>query len=109
MQTLTQLALLGGSKAVQSDPGDLFAWPIITQEDEQAVLEVLRRGAMSDTDVTRQFEQEFAAWQGTQYALGFNNGTAALHAAMFGCKVEVGDEVICPAMTYWASALPCRS
>ncbi len=109
MQTLTQLALLGGSKAVQSDPGDLFAWPIITQEDEQAVLEVLRRGAMSDTDVTRQFEQEFAAWQGTQYALGFNNGTAALHAAMFGCKVGVGDEIIGPSVTYWASALPCFS
>ncbi|HZO87633.1 MAG TPA: DegT/DnrJ/EryC1/StrS family aminotransferase [Chthonomonadaceae bacterium] len=110
MQTLTsELALLGGTKAVQSDPGDLFTWPLITEEDEQAVLEVLRRGGMSDTDVTKQFEQEFAAWQGAQYALGFNTGTAALHAALFGCKVGVGDEIICPSMTYWASALPCFS
>ena len=38
-----ELAILGGPKAVQSDPGDLFAWPIITQEDEEAVLSVLRK------------------------------------------------------------------
>jgi perosamine synthetase len=108
-QTMTSLALFGGPKAVRSDPGDLFRWPIVTAEDEAAVLEVLRRGAMSGIDVTRQFEQEFAAWQETRYALGFNNGTAALHAAMFGCHVGVGAEVICPSMTYWASALPCLS
>jgi len=107
MQTLTQLAIFGGPKAVQCDPGDMFIWPIITKEDEEAVLEVLRRGGMSDTDVTKQFEREFAAWQGTKYALGFNTGTAAIEAALFGCKIGVGDEIICPSLTYWASALPC--
>jgi perosamine synthetase len=98
------LALFGGEKAVRSDSGDIFKWPIITGEDEDAVLEVLRRGAMSDTDVTRKFEREFAAWQGTEYALGFNNGTSSLLAAMYGCGVGVGDEIICPSVTYWASA-----
>ena len=109
VKTDSQLALLGGPKAVQSEVGDLFKWPIVTEEDEQAVLEVLRRGAMSGTDVTVQFETEFAAWQGSKYALGFNNGTAALQTAMFGCKVGVGDEVICPSLTYWASAFPVFS
>jgi len=109
MQVKTQLALLGGPKTVQSDPGNIFTWPIITEEDEQAVLEVLRRGAMSGTDVTMQFEKEFAEWQGTRYALGMNNGTAAIQSAMFACGVGVGDEVICPSLTYWASALPCFS
>ena len=99
-----KLALFGGPKAVRSDPGDTFTWPVVTKEDEDAVLEVLRRGAMSDTDVTRKFEQEFAAWQGTRYALGFNTGTAAIHAAMFGCGVGVGDEIISPSVTFWASA-----
>ena len=64
---------------------------------------------MSGTDVTQQFEKEFAAWQGAQYALGFNNGTAALHAAMYGCGVGSGDEIICPSVTYWASAAPVYS
>ena len=104
-----ELAILGGRKAVQTDPGDIFGWPIITAEDEEAVLDVLRKKSMSGTDVTAQFEQEFAAWQGRKYALGFNNGTAALQAAMFGCGVGVGDEIICPSLTYWASAMPCFS
>ena len=104
-----KLAFLGGPKAVRSDPGDMFNWPIIDKEDEEAVLEVLRRGGMSSTDVTKQFEMEFSQWQGTDYALGFSSGTAALHGAMFGCKIGVGDEIICPSVTYWASALQAFS
>jgi dTDP-4-amino-4,6-dideoxygalactose transaminase len=100
------LALFGGSKAVQKENKKLFAWPIITKEDEKAVLEVLRRGGMSGLDVTKEFEKEYAAWQGVKYALGHSSGTASLHAAMFGCKVGVGDEIICPSVTYWASCLP---
>jgi len=97
------------TKTVTSSHDEVFAWPIITSEDEEAVLDVLRRKAMSGTDVTIAFEEEFAHWQGTRFALGFNNGTSAIHSAMFGCGVGVGDEVICPAVTYWASALPCYS
>ncbi|MCX7805913.1 MAG: DegT/DnrJ/EryC1/StrS family aminotransferase [Planctomycetota bacterium] len=101
-----RLAILGGPKARRSDPRDIFRWPIITEEDEEAALEVLRRGAMSGTDVTEKFEEEFAAWHGVRYALAFNNGTAALHSAMWACGVRAGDEVIGPSLTYWASLLP---
>jgi dTDP-4-amino-4,6-dideoxygalactose transaminase len=103
------LAIQGGSRAVQTDVGDIFKWPIITEEDERAVLEVLRAGKMSGTDVTMQFEKEFAAWHDMRYALAHNTGTAALQAAMFACKVGVGDEIIAPSLTYWASALPAFS
>jgi len=106
---MNKLAIKGGPKAVQTDPGDIFSWPIITKEDEEAALEVLRAGKMSGTDVTRKFEEEFAKWHGVKYALAHNNGTAALHAAMFGCGVGVGDEIICQSLTYWASALPALS
>lgn len=105
--TQSDLALLGGSKTVQLPADDLFTWPIVTKEDEDAVLEVLRAGAMSGTDVTKKFEVEFAAWQGTKFALGYHNGTAALQAAMFGCGIGRGDEIISPSLTYWASILPC--
>jgi len=37
-----QPALFGGPKAIQTDPGDTFDWPIITEEDEAACLECLR-------------------------------------------------------------------
>jgi dTDP-4-amino-4,6-dideoxygalactose transaminase len=101
----SQLAIFGGPKAIKSDPGDIFTWPIITKEDEDAVLDVLRKGTMSGKDVTIKFEQEFAAWLGKKYALGFCNGTAAIQAAMYGCSIGTGDEIICPSFTYWASAI----
>ena len=102
-------AIFGGRKAVQNVPEDIFEWPIITEEDEAAVLEVLRRRAMSGTDVTRKFEEEFTAWIRVEHALGFSSGTAALHGAMYGCGIGVGDEIICPSNTFWASALPVFS
>ncbi|MGQ9555137.1 MAG: DegT/DnrJ/EryC1/StrS family aminotransferase [Anaerolineae bacterium] len=105
----SQLALLGGSKAVKSDPGNMFDWPIITPEIEAAVLEVLRAGRMSGLDVTLKLEEEYAAWHGMKYALAHNTGTAALHGAMFGLGIGRGDEVICPSITYWASCLPVYS
>ena len=102
---MSELALLGGPRAITGDHKDMFTWPIITAEHEEAVLEVLRRGGMSGIDVTGQFEQEFAAWAGTRRGLGFSSGTASLQAAMFGVGMGVGDELIAPSLTYWASAL----
>ena len=109
MMANSKLALLGGPKAVQTDPEDMFTWPIITKEDEDAVLEVLRRGGMSGTDVTQEFEKEFAEWHGMDYAVGHSSGTAALQAAMWACGVGVGDEIIGPSLTYWATVLPVFS
>ena len=103
---MSELAINGGAPAVTTDPGDIFAWPIITQEHEEAVLEVLRAGTMSKTDVTRRFESAFAEWSGMPHALGFNTGTAAIHSALWACGVGSGSEVIGPSLTYWASVLP---
>ncbi|MBT7301487.1 MAG: DegT/DnrJ/EryC1/StrS family aminotransferase [Victivallales bacterium] len=106
MSGTDKLALLGGPKTVKLADGDIFTWPIVTEEDEQAVLAVLRRGGMSGTDVTKQFEKEMAEWHGVEHALGFSSGTAALHSAMWACGVRRGDEIIVPGFTYWASGLP---
>jgi dTDP-4-amino-4,6-dideoxygalactose transaminase len=100
------LALLGGKPAIDGRHPDLFHWPIVTDEDEQAVMGVLRAGAMSGTEITLQFEREFAQWMDLPHALATCNGTAALLASMWACGVGMGDQVICPSMTYWASALP---
>lgn len=107
--TTSALAINGGAKAITVDPGDIFAWPIVTKEDEEAVLEVLRRGGMSSNEVTKEFEKEYAAWMGMQHALAYPNGTEALRAAMWACGVGAGDEIICPSMTYWASCTSALS
>ncbi len=103
----TPLAIQGGDPAVTDDAEDLFTWPIITTEDEEAALDVLRRGAMSGTEITKQFENEFADWNGTEYGLGYCSGTASLSGAMYGVGIGVGDEVIGPSVTYWATIMPC--
>ncbi len=106
---MENLALLGGSPAITSDPDHLFAWPIVTPEMEDAVLEILRGGLISGLQITMKFEREFADWLETRYALAHNTGTAALHGALFGLGVGSGDEIICPSMTYWASCVPAFS
>jgi len=105
------LALTGGPKAIagKAMPPDLFRWPVVTAEDEAAVLEVLRTGQMSGSTITRAFEKEFAAWAGVPFALAYPNGTESLRAAMWACGVGAGDEVICPSMTYWASCTSALS
>lgn len=106
---MSKLAILGGPAAVRADLGDTFAWPIVTPEHEEAVLQVLRRGAMSGLDVTMEFERAYAQELGMKHALAFNNGTSAIHGALFGLGVGVGDEVLCPSLTYWASVLQLYS
>lgn len=100
---MSKLALLGGEKAVTITETDCFKWPIVTEEDEAAVLEVIREGRMSHSDITKDFEKDYCEWTGSKYALGTNNGTSALLSAMYGCGVGKGDEIICPSVTYWAS------
>ncbi|MCD4823949.1 MAG: DegT/DnrJ/EryC1/StrS family aminotransferase [Phycisphaerae bacterium] len=109
MQETQKLALLGGQKTVTSEPGDMFTWPIITQEHEDAVLKVLRAGNMSGMDITKEFEKEYAEAIGMKYSLACNNGTAAIHSAFYGMGIGVGDEVICPSLTYWASIISVYS
>lgn len=101
---MDELAILGGPKQIAEPNEEIMKWPIVTQEDEEAVLEVLRRGAMSANDVSKQFEVEFAGWIGRKYALTYPSGTEALRGAMWALGVGAGDEIICPSMTYWASA-----
>ena len=103
---MEKLALFGGKKAVKTIDESMTKWPIITAEEEEAVLDVLRTANMSGTDITKKFEKEFADWIGTKYALGFNNGTSSLFAAMYGVGIRKGDEIICPSVTYWASCTP---
>jgi len=101
-----KLALYGGRPEICEPAEALFHWPIVTPEDEAAVLGVLRAGTMSGTEITRQFETEFADYMELPFALATCNGTAAIQAALWACGIGAGDEIICPSMTYWASALP---
>jgi len=98
-----QLALRGGPPAVTVQPPDMSVWPLITDEDRQAVLGVLEARSMSLLDITTEFEKDYAAWIGQEFVLAHSTGTAALHGGMFGLGWGHGDEVITPTWTYWGT------
>lgn len=104
-----QLALLGGEMSIKSEASDIFAWPIVTDRHEQAVLDVLRARKMSGIEITKEFEKKYAESLGRKYALAYNNGTAAILGAMYALGIGLGDEVICPSITYWASVAQAYS
>lgn len=81
-------------------------WPQFDQQDEAAVLAILRHGNVSTHDVIRDLEAGYAEFVGRKHALAHCNGTAALMAAFHALDLQPGDEVLVPAATFWASALP---
>ncbi len=100
---MSELALLGGSKAVENIDLEIFKWPVVTDDHRKAVLDVIDRGAMSGLDVTDKFTAAYAKDFERKYGLMCNNGTAAIHSGFWALGVGAGDEVICPSMTFWAS------
>jgi len=80
----------------------------ITDEDRRAVMNVLDSGWLSMGPVTARFEDELCAFFGVDHALAVTNGTAALHLAAAALGIGPGDEVICPSLTFVASAAAMR-
>jgi perosamine synthetase len=69
----------------------------------------LKKGEISIYDrsgIFERFENRFAAYHKIKYALLTSSGTAALHSAMVACNFKKGDEVICPAYTFYATVTP---
>ncbi len=85
---------------------DLLQWPVITAEDEAAVLDVMRSGHLSIHPVVNELEDDYRTWTGRAFALAHNNGTGGLHGAMHAVGIEPGDEVIVQSATWWASVMP---
>ena len=102
-----KLALFGGTpvigKAEATTNSKVFAWPIVNEAMRKASDAILTGRKMSGTDVTKEFERKFAAWNGAKYALACLNGTTALNTAFYAIGLKPGDEVICPSITMWAS------
>lgn len=76
----------------------------IKAEIFEAFEKVYENTAFSGGPFVEEFEKSFAAFCGTQYAVGLNNGTSALHLAMLALGIGAGDEVIIPANTFIATA-----
>lgn len=80
-------------------------WPSFTQEEADAVRDVLLSNKVNYWTGTecRAFEQEYAAWADTRYAVALANGTLALDVALHALGIGPGDEVVVTPRTFIAS------
>ena len=82
----------------------LFGAPYIGEEEIREVVDTLRSGWIGTGPKTNLFETAFAAYTGSQFALGTNSGTAALHLSLNALGIEPGSEVITTPLTFVATA-----
>jgi len=100
-----EVVSVGGKPTVPTNPK--VRWPVITQEDRDAVMAVLDRGELGGpyAPEAMKLQEEWAAYCGVRHCLAFNSGTAVLHVAAVAAGIGPGDEVITSAFSFIASAM----
>src|SRR5688572_27445808 len=76
----------------------------ITEEDIKTVVEALQSDYLTQGPRIGEFEEAFAKYVGSKYAVAVSNGTGALHLCALALDVKQGDKVITSPITFAASA-----
>ncbi|NPA38134.1 MAG: UDP-4-amino-4,6-dideoxy-N-acetyl-beta-L-altrosamine transaminase [Chlorobi bacterium] len=76
----------------------------ISQDDIDAVVEVLKSDFLTQGPKVREFEERFAGYVGAKYAVAVTNGTAALHLCNLVLGTRPGEKVITTPITFAATA-----
>jgi len=85
-----------------------IAKPYTTTEEAQAAYDTILTGWITQGPRVQEFEEKFAAYVGSNYAVAVSNCTTALHLALIVAGIKPGEEVICPSMSYIATANPIK-
>jgi len=104
---MAKLALKGGLREAERLRELVPQWPIYDEEDERAVVEVVRSRRWCRLYLgsrAEMFEKMFAEYHQAKYGIAVANGTVALELALKTVGVGIGDEVIVPAVTFIATA-----
>lgn len=83
-----------------------LAQPIITEEMRREVLKVLDSGRFVSGPRVEQFEEAFAGYCSAKGATAVNSGTTAIYLALQALGVGPGDRVVCPSLSFVATASP---
>lgn len=81
---------------------------VYTEEEIALVAEVMRntRDTYSQGKYQKEFERKFCQYNGNEFAFAVSSCTAALELAALFTKIGAGDEIIIPAHTFCATAIP---
>lgn len=82
--------------------------PYLTEEEAKAASEVILSGWVTQGPKVQEFEEKFAEYTGAKYAVAVSSCTTALHLSMIVSGIGEGDEVICPSMSFIATANAIR-
>jgi len=77
----------------------LHSNPTITENDIQAVTDVLNSRHLEDGEIVEQFENKLKTYIGREYAVATTNGFSAIHLSLIALGVMENDEVIIPSYT----------
>lgn len=77
----------------------------LSESLDKAFQQVLNSGWFILGKALEKFEDEFAAYSGSNYCIGVGNGLEALHLILRAYGIGEGDEVIVPSNTYIATWL----
>jgi dTDP-4-amino-4,6-dideoxygalactose transaminase len=81
-----------------------IAKPFLGKEEANAAHRTILSGWVTQGPKVAEFEGNFAKYIGSKYAVAVSNCTTALHLSMIVAGIKEGDEVICPSMSYIATA-----
>ena len=81
-----------------------IAKPYLTTDEASAAYDTILTGWITQGPQVAAFEEKFANYVGAAHAVALSNCTTALHLALLVAGIQAGDEVICPSMTYIATA-----
>lgn len=76
----------------------------IEQDDIDAVLKTLTADFLTQGPKVKEFEDKFAKYVGSDYAVAVNNATSGLHLAVLALGLKEGERVITTPITFAASA-----
>lgn len=80
----------------------------ISNDDIEAVIKVLHSDTLTQGPKIAEFENLFAQYVGSEYAVAVSNATAALHLATMALGLKPGDKVISTPITFIASVNSIR-
>jgi dTDP-4-amino-4,6-dideoxygalactose transaminase len=77
--------------------------PVLSKEMKKSAIDVLNNEMLVGGESVIKFEEDFAKYVGTDYAISTNSGSSALLLTFYALNTKIGDKVVTPSATFIAT------